>query len=407
MQNPESQDLRGIPGSNRNPEAHNTSNKVEPTDTARLYQEHLILSRNFIRLQDEVERLRRERNEVESSAEHEQRAEEASSVPSWIRRNRFAVAIIVILGTLSVPIGARAIAYLGSYERTDDAQVDAHIDPISPRLNGTILHVYVDDNEHVKAGELLADVDPRDYEVAIKEAQANYEQARAQVEIARKEYEMASARLVAARANDAKARRDIARYRILSQTGVASADEYERASATSKVTAATVAAEAAATEAASKTCAARQASVTAAKAALERSVLNLSYTKIAAPVDGIVGKRSVEVGQRVDPGEELLAIVRDDALWITANFKETQLAHMYRGQRATIHVDSYDADLDGYVESLSGASGQKYSLLPPENATGNYVKIVQRIPVRIKLANQQQTARLRPGMSVEATVWLK
>jgi membrane fusion protein (multidrug efflux system) len=137
-------------------------------------------------------------------------------------------------------------------------------------------------------------------------------------------------------------------------------------------------------------------------------MLNLEYTKIIAPMSGVVGKKSVEVGERVEPGEQLLAIVPLDDIWITANFKETQIRKIIPGQRVTIAVDATGREYEGYVEGMAGASGEKYSLLPPENATGNYVKVVQRLPIKIRLKpGQNQDRRLRPGMSVEPTVWLR
>ena len=396
-------------GPQTDPESSGLQTGEESSIAAHLYQDHLLLRREVVRLHEEVDRLRRDREELEQ--ELDEVPGEPGTLPvrlaAWIRRNPLTALIAVVIAATAFPVGNRALAYVNSYQSTDDAQVDAHIDPISPRISGTVLHVYVDDNQHVKAGELLADIDPRDYQVAVEEARANYDQARAQIDMSAKDYETAIARVNAARAADSKAQRDEGRYQVLSHNGVSSLEEFDQASATAKVDSATLAAEAAAAQSVQKVRSAREAGAAAAKATLDQALLNLSYTKIIAPVDGIVGKRSVEVGQHVDPGEELLAIVRNDDLWVTANFKETQLSRMRRGEPATIHVDSFDRDFTGVVESLSGASGEKYSLLPAENATGNYVKIVQRIPVRIRLDGQQDLDPLRPGMSVEATVWLK
>jgi len=137
-------------------------------------------------------------------------------------------------------------------------------------------------------------------------------------------------------------------------------------------------------------------------------LLNLSYTRIYAPAGGIVGKKTVELGQRIQPGQTLMAVVETEDIWVTANFKETQLANVRRGQHVTIHVDTFGCDYRGYVENLPGASGDRFSLLPPENATGNYVKVVQRLPVIIQFAPGQDPEHLlRPGMSVEPTVWLR
>jgi membrane fusion protein (multidrug efflux system) len=151
----------------------------------------------------------------------------------------------------------------------------------------------------------------------------------------------------------------------------------------------------------------RRADAQKSKAAVDQALLNLQYTKITSPATGIVGKKSVEIGTRVTPGQELLAVVPVDDVWVTANFKETQLRRMHEGQRVTLKIDAFDHKYEGYVQSIAAASGAKYSLLPPENATGNYVKVVQRIPVRIRLKDGENSDhRLRPGMSVEPKVWL-
>jgi membrane fusion protein (multidrug efflux system) len=151
----------------------------------------------------------------------------------------------------------------------------------------------------------------------------------------------------------------------------------------------------------------REAAAAAAQAALDQAGLNLSYTHIVAPVAGVIGEKTAEVGEHVEPGQGLLAIVQLDDIWVTANFRENQVREMHRGQGVTIHVDATDADYNGYVEGLGGASGDKFSLLPPENATGNYVKVVQRLPVRLRFSQgEDPQRRLRPGMSVEPTVWL-
>lgn len=376
---------------------------------SRLYEDHLLLRREVSRLHDEIDKLRDGEGLEESDGESDAPAVALPvKLGRWVRR-RPATALILALAIAAVTMsGNRLWAVIHSYEATDDAQVDAHIDPVSSRINGTVERVYVDDNDRVKAGQLLAEIDPRDYQVAVEQARANYLQGQAQVQSAISDYNTAQARVQAALATNLKAHHDADRYSVLSKNGVATVEQAEQASSTANVDSATVAGARAEADAAIKERAAREASVAAAKAILDQAELNLSYTKIVAPVSGIVGKRSVEVGQRIETGQELLALVRNDDLWVTANFKETQLAQMHPGQPATVRVDTYGTDFHGHVESMAGASGEKYSLLPPENATGNYVKIVQRIPVRIRLDGQQGVAeKLRPGMSVEATVWLK
>jgi membrane fusion protein, multidrug efflux system len=377
---------------------------------SRLYEDHLLLRREVSRMHDEIDKLRRDREDLEESGAESQAPVAALPVRlgRWARRRPFAALILTLAIVAATIAGNRLWAFIHSYETTDDAQVDAHIDPVSSRINGTVQRVYVDDNDNPKAGELLAEIDPRDYQVAVEQARANYLNAQAEVKGAISDYDTAQARVDAAIAANSMAQHEADRYRVLSKHGVSSPEQAEQASSTANVDAAAVAAARAAADAASMVRAAREASVAAAKAILDQAELNLTYTKIVAPVTGIVGKRSVEVGQRVEPGQELLALVRSDDLWVTANFKETQLLRMQLGQPVTVRVDTYGTDFRGHVESMAGASGEKYSLLPPENATGNYVKIVQRIPVRIRLDGQQGAAeKLRPGMSVEATVWLK
>lgn len=156
------------------------------------------------------------------------------------------------------------------------------------------------------------------------------------------------------------------------------------------------------------TVATREANVKSAQAQVDQALLNLQYCKIVAPVDGIVGDKSVQAGSQVSAGQELLAITQTNDIWVTANFKETEIRNMHAGQSVTIHVDALSQDFNGFVENLPGATGAVYSLLPPENATGNYVKVVQRLPVRIRFKKgQPYEERLRPGMSVEPKVWVK
>ncbi|HKS96267.1 MAG TPA: HlyD family secretion protein, partial [Terriglobia bacterium] len=315
---------------------------------------------------------------------------------------------------------------------------------------------------------VLVELDPRDYQVALDRARAEYasavasaeaahagvpiasvsttsqvsstqaavENARAALSAAQKQAQAAEAEVGAAQARSAKAQADLNRYRQLVGKQEISEQQYDEAVAAAKASEATVAAAQAQAQAATQQvseargreaqaeaelrsartapqqvsmtrsrAAAADAAVQMAKAALEQAELNLGYTTIVAPVAGLVGKKSVEVGQNVMPGQALMALVPLDDIWVTANFKETQLKNMRPGQRVKIRVDAYGRDYDGYVESLSGATGADFSLLPPENATGNYVKVVQRVPVRIRFDKGQDPQHLlRLGMSVEPKV---
>ncbi|HUY20205.1 MAG TPA: HlyD family secretion protein [Candidatus Binataceae bacterium] len=332
------------------------------------------------------------------------RAERATSRLRWPL-----IAILTVLAAVALAAGANELwRYLTSFESTDDAQIEGYIDPISSRINGTAIRVAVEDNQHAKVGEILVQLDPSDYQVAVEQARANLAQAEAEVNVARQGYAAAQAQLREAQAADVRAQHDAQRYRALLDQKVASQAQYDQYVATANVSAATVEAQRAAAAGAQRMIASKQADVLASRSALDQALLNLSYTNIKAPADGIVGKRTVQLGQRVEPGQQLLALTQTDRVWVTANFKETQLAMIRPGQPVTIYVDAFGHSFRGRVESLPGASGDKYSLLPPENATGNYVKIVQRLPVRIIFdTGQPGIERLRPGMSVEPTVWIR
>ena len=339
-------------------------------------------------------------------ANHVAPTESERSSSSRFRRGRNVILVLLLLVAAAAAVpGWR---YLSSYEDTDDAQVDGHIIAVSSRINGTIVGVYVVDTQPVHEGQLLADIDPSDYVVAIEGAKARLGQAQAQVESARADYQTALSKVSEEDATSAKAEYDVPRLKILAAKGAARTEDYQESLRIAKVARATVDADRASANAALKNIASRQAAVKQAQADLDQAVLNYSYTKITAPMSGVIGKKSVEPGQRVQPGESLLAVVPLDDVWVTANFKESQLRRMQPGQPVDIHVDALGRTFKGYVDGLGSASGERFSLLPPENATGNYVKVVQRIPVRIDLApGQNSDHRLVPGMSAEPTVWLK
>jgi membrane fusion protein (multidrug efflux system) len=390
-------------------------------------------------------------------------ASEAKKPPAWRRPALVAAAVVVLLAV------AGWVTYAQRFEDTDDAQVDGDISAISPRVNGTVVAVHFVDNQPVKRGDLLVEIDPRDFQVALQVAQASVEQAEAQfqaelpmVEItstsnstslatttedlatARAEFEEAKssldqlrAQLVQAVANNRYAQQQIARGEQLFSDEVITQADLDQRSSAADANAANVQSLRQAVAAAEQrvgqkrariqsgasrltevrlnnprqldtrkaNLAVRQAALDVARAQLEQAELNLSYTKVLAPVDGIAGKKSVNVGDRVQPGQQLAAITQTGRLWITANFRETQLARLKPGQRASIYVDAIGRDVEGTVESIGAATGARFSLLPPENATGNYVKVVQRLPVRIAIGpGQPGIDRLRPGMSVEPKV---
>ena len=342
--------------------------------------------------------------------DHADRAGAPDSEPSASSRSnrRRNLVLVILLLLVVVAAAVPGWRYLSSYEDTDDAQIDGHILAVSSRINGTIVGVYVVDTQPVHKGQLLADIDPADYVVAIERARARLGQAHAQVESAKADSQTTLCKVRQDQATSAKADYDVPRLAILAAKGAARREDYQESLRVAKVARATVDADRAGANAALKKIKSREAEVKEAQADLDQALLNYGYTKITAPMSGVIGKKSVEPGQRVQPGESLLAVVPLDDIWVTANFKEDQLRRMSTGQTVDIHVDALGRTFKGYLTGLGSASGERFSLLPPENATGNYVKVVQRIPVRIDLApGQNSDHRLVPGMSAEPTVWLK
>jgi membrane fusion protein, multidrug efflux system len=326
----------------------------------------------------------------------------------WRKRITARVALVALMLAVAGVIAPFAWSYLQSYESTDDAQIDGHIDPISSRISGTVIHVYAEDDDRVTKGQLLVEIDPRDYQVTVEQARARFELALAQVDAARQDYAAALANVRQSEAANFKAQRDAHRYSVLLDTHVVAQEDYDQYTSIARVDAAMVDSNREAAGSALTSIAAREAAADGAKAALDQALLNLSYTKIYAPANGIVGKRGVQLNSRIQPGQTLMFVTETDAIWVIANFKETQLARMHRGQKAIVYVDTFERNYRGYIRNMPGASGDRFSLLPAENATGNYVKVVQRLPVRICLEPGQDPEHLlHPGMSVEPTVWLR
>jgi membrane fusion protein, multidrug efflux system len=390
------------------------------------------------------------------------------------------IALILLVGAYG------AWNYFSKWESTDDAQVDGHIHPVNARVGGTVMTVAVKENQFVEQGAVLAQIDARDYEIAVARAEADLAQARAAVvgaragvpiasstagtqitsaeaiaeraksgvDVATRELEVAQTRVTAAQsrvreaqANAVKTSRDLDRMKQLiakdevsqqqydaavsaaevahaavdtTQAGVAQA-QHELAVAQAKTAQSQAELQQARAEAEGTKTAPQQVVITRAQAqsaearaqlaqsALDQARLNLEYTTIKAPVAGIVSKKAIEAGQVVQPGQPLMAVVPQEDIWITANFKETQLADMHQGQTATVSVDAFGGRvLNAHVDSIASATGAKFSLLPPENATGNYVKVVQRIPVKLVFeAGQDAERQLRPGMSTVVKVRVK
>jgi len=385
-------------------------------------------------------------------------------------RRRFIVVGVIAL----LVVGALLFWWHSTYyEDTDDAQVNGHLIQISSRIAGQVIKVNVEENEAVKKGDVLVEIDPKDFQVAVQQAEANlqsaeaaYEAAKvnipvidintstalssagadvhgssAQIAQAQQQLDAAKARVAQAEANAIKSQSDLERYKPLVEKDVISKQQFDTAVAAADANNAAVleakANEVAAEDAvrvardrlaqsqaqlqyaktAPKQVAIQKAradqaaaQVAQAQAQLEQARLNLSYTKIIAPENGIVTRKSVEINQNVSVGQNMMTLVSLDDVWITANFKETQLEHMRAGQPVVIEVDAYGGrKFDGKVTQIGGATGSVLSLFPPENATGNYVKVVQRVPVRIDLTKPEQNADhlLRPGLSVEPKVTVK
>jgi membrane fusion protein, multidrug efflux system len=367
--------------------------------------------------------------------------------------------------------GIFAWRYFTSYESTDDAQIDGHINSVSARVSGHVLKLNVDDNQYVEKGTVLVEIDPADYQVAVAQAQADYDDALAQasasdinvpitdvstssavvgaqaevatakagVAAARQQFDAAKANVAQTDANNFKAQNDLVRYKQLIDKQEISQQQYDQAVASAQAAAATVVAAKANADAAQaqidqaqgklqqanadlrtaqtapqtmratrSRAASAKANAERKKAQLDQALLNLNYTKVVAPVTGIVSNRTVEVGQNVQAGQEMMKVIPLEDIWVTANFKETQLREMKPGQKVDIEVDATGKTYKGHVDSIAGASGSRFSLLPPENATGNYVKVVQRIPVKITFEKDALKGHeLRPGMSVEPKVWIR
>lgn len=381
--------------------------------------------------------------------------------------------ILFIVLAILVVAGGLFYWHSTYYEDTDDAQISGHLIQVSARINGQVTKVNVDENQFVTKGTVIAELDPADYQVAVENAEAGLASAKAAAVAARvnvpitsvntgsnlrsasadvtgahasvlqaqSQLVAAQAKVEQARANSIKSQSDLERYKPLVAKDVISKQQFDAAVAAADADKAALAdaqaqvqaaqdairvanqreaqseasykyAQTAPQQVAAQNARAQQAEaqVEAAQAQLDQAKLNLSYTKIVAPVNGIVTRKNLELNQNVSPGQNLLTLVSLDDIWVTANFKETQLRHISAGQPVEIHVDSTGRDYQGKITQVGGATGSVLSLFPPENATGNYVKVVQRIPVRIdftNLAEEDRNHLLRPGMSVEPKVKVK
>src|SRR6266566_2941492 len=320
----------------------------------------------------------------------------AKATPKRSRRTVFLIMGVVLLGLLL--FGARKWWFSRNHVSTDNAQVDGHIVPILPKVGGYVAEVRVDENHAVKAGDTLVVLDDRDFSARLAQTEADLAALLATVS-SRTRVGQAEAAVAQAQANASKATADLARIEPLAAQNVVSQQQLDAARAAAAAALAQLASAQAALVGA-------DARVAAARAARDQAALQLSYTRITAPSNGVVSKKSVELGQLVQPGQPLMAVVPLQDVWVVANLKETETAGVRPGEAARFTVDAYPGcTFGGRVESISPATGAKFSLLPPDNATGNFTKVVQRLPVRIRPDIVPDPAHpLRPGMSVVATI---
>jgi membrane fusion protein, multidrug efflux system len=352
-------------------------------------------------------------------------APESEPAPA-VKRRRLPLIIVGVLVLVLAGWGVRRYLYSRHHVTTDNAQVDAHITLIAPRVAAFVSRVLVDDNQHVQAGDTLVILDDRDLKVRLEQAEADLHAAQAAVgsrgrtgeaqatlQATRAQAGSVQAAVTAAEAEYKKRAVDVERYRGLAATKIVSAQQLDAAEAAADAAranleaarrnAAAAGSQVSASGAAVRSADARMA---AAEAAVSNARLQLSYAHITAPVAGTIARRNAESGALVQVGQTLMSIVPDNEIWVTANLKETQLTNIKVGDRAEFTVDAYPGqDFAGRVVSLSPATGARFSLLPPDNATGNFTKVVQRVPVKIQVDQPTQSTKpLRPGMSVEVTI---
>jgi membrane fusion protein, multidrug efflux system len=350
----------------------------------------------------------------------------APTQPAPPKRRNFLLPVVAVLGIAGLVWAVRAWSYARVHETTDDAQIDGHIIPVLAKVGGYIDAVHMEENVHLGEGTMAVMIDTAEYRSKVAQAEADLAGAEAAAgsrgitgaalateETARQQSAAADAEIVAAKANYDKAKADLERLQSLVDKQIVSRQQLDAAQAASDAAQATLLAAERQSAAGLATVSNAQAGVrlalarlAAAKASLDYARLQLAYTKIMAPANGVVRNKSVEVGQLVQPGQALFALVTDTGAFVTANFKETQLDHIRVGQPVDFDVDAYGgATAHGIVESLAGTTGAKTALLPPDNATGNFTKVVQRIPVRIRVTKDLGPDRpLRPGMSVTVHV---
>jgi membrane fusion protein (multidrug efflux system) len=347
----------------------------------------------------------------------------ADSKSSRSTRSNVTIGIGALVLLAALFWGGQKFVYGRSHESTDDAAIDGHIVPVVAKVGGYVLKVSAGENDKVKEGQVLVQLDTSELAVKLEQANADLAaaraaaggngQAEAQVQTAAGQRGALEAQVSLVRANAARAHADLSRMQELASKQIISLQQLDAARASASVADAAVAAAERQASAAGGTVTGAQAGTRLADARLQaadamraNAQLQLSYTRLVAPASGTVSRKTVEVGQLLQPAQQVMSIVADTGAFVTANFKETQLSKMKVGQEVDISVDAYSGCVaTGTIQSISGATGSKFSLLPPENATGNFTKVVQRVPVRISITKDCGDGRpLRPGMSVAAHV---
>jgi membrane fusion protein (multidrug efflux system) len=328
---------------------------------------------------------------------------------------------VVLIG--GIFFGIKEYIYFSKHVDTDDAQIDADISPVVARVGGYVDSINFEENEHVEKGQVLVKIDPRDYKIKLEQAQAAQVGASAGVNVGQSEIFTSSSNSAVAKANVAsaqarldKVKKDYERYANLVKDGSVTQQQFDQAKSDLEVAQANFIAAKDQYKAAQQQIsttrsqlAVTNTGVSQKQVDIDYANLQLSYTSVKAPASGIASKKNVQLGQLVQAGQTLFNIVNDNSLFITANFKETQLEHIRNGQKVEMEIDAYpDMKIEGVVYNFSPATGAKFSLLPPDNATGNFVKVVQRVPVKIKInGSKEDLAKLRAGMSVNVSVLIK
>jgi membrane fusion protein (multidrug efflux system) len=337
--------------------------------------------------------------------------------------NRVLPIILGLVLVVGIIFGIKEYIYYGKHVDTDDAQIDGDISPVVARVGGYVDSINFEENTHVNKGQLLVKIDDRDYKVKLEQAQAAQTGASANIGVGESQIfagtansSSANAQVVSAAARLDKVKKDYDRYANLVKDGSVTQQQFDQAKADLEVAQANYQASKDQYKAALEQVGATRnelkvthTGVSQKQVDVDYAKLQLSYTKVLAPASGLVSKKNVQLGQLVQAGQTLFSIVNDSSIYITANFKETQLDKIVNGQKVEVDVDAYpDMKINGKVYNFSPATGAKFSLLPPDNATGNFVKVVQRVPVKIKISgSKEDIEKLRPGMSVNVSVIIK